>query len=239
MACFSDPVQAYDRIAAEFPALSERRRPYLAEIERQIIQRAPPGSTSLLDIGAGDGSRAKRIADAVKLRDVVLLEPSSEMRKLWPSDVRGWALAAEQLSEKNGNFDLVTCLWNVLGHVFQERSRVEVLRQCGRLLAPGGRLFIDVNHRYNFAAYGTLRTLGRMLFDLAHPSEKNGDVKLNWEIAGRRCTTYGHVFTHSEFRRLAGNAGLVIEHAVTIDYATGRVRNWRFSGNPLFVLRRP
>lgn len=233
-----DPIRAYDRLAAEFAAVSDRRRSYLNEVERQIVLHVPAGSSSLLDIGAGDGMRAARIAKAARITNVVLLEPSSEMRKLWPSHTEGWPLSAERLGEKTGRFDVITCLWNVLGHIFPAQSRVDVLRHCARLLSPGGRFFIDVNHRYNMSAYGAVPTLCRMLRDLTLPSERNGDVTLHWRIAGDTCSTRGHVFTHSEFRRLATKAGLVIEKSITVDYSSGQLRKSRFAGNPLFILRR-
>jgi SAM-dependent methyltransferase len=235
----SDPVRAYDLLAPEFSRLSEHRRAYLTAIERLIVLHVPSGSNSLLDIGAGDGSRAQRIARSANIEHTVLLEPSAGMRELWPSDVRGWALQAEELGQKSGSFDIITCLWNVLGHIFPARGRVDVLRHCARLLSPGGRLFIDVNHRYNVAAYGVLPTFCRWLRDLVSPGETNGDVKLEWCVAGEKCRTAGHVFTHPEFRALAQSAGLVIEQFFTINYSTGAVRKSTHAGNPLFVLRRP
>jgi hypothetical protein len=75
-----DPVDAYDRIAGSFARLSEERRAYLEAIERLIVSAIPRGSKSLLDIGAGDGVRALRIAQAAGLKEVVLLEPSEAMR---------------------------------------------------------------------------------------------------------------------------------------------------------------
>lgn len=234
-----DPVAAYDCVAADISRLAEQRRPYLNQVENQIVFHIPPGSASLLDVGAGDGSRAARIAMAAHLDSVVLLEPSSEMRKLWSRRMQGWAIPAEQLREKNGAFDVITCLWNVLGHIFPAQARVEVLQQCRRLLSPRGLMFVDVNHRYNLRAYGAIPTLCRMLRDLALPSDTNGDVQLRWITNGRACTTRGHVFTHSEFRRLANRAGLEIQKIHTIDYSSGELRESRFDGNPLFVLRRP
>lgn len=233
-----DPILAYDRIAPEFGSLSDHRRAYLAAIEQLVIDNVPQGSCSLLDIGSGDGARAVRIAHAAAVKKLVLLEPSAEMRKKWPNDAQGWAIRAEELSEKNDSFDVITCLWNVLGHIFPSRSRIHVMRQCARLLSPEGRMFIDVNYRYNALHYGFLPTLVRGFRDRLRPGQENGDVIVRWTFDETSYTTDGHVFTQAEFRRLTAAAGLLIERKITINYSTGRIRPWSFAGNPLYMLRR-
>lgn len=219
-----DPVEAYDRIASSFAQLSEARRAYLEAIERLIVAAIPNGSSSLLDIGAGDGARAFRIAQAAGVQKVVLLEPSPQMRKAWPANVTGWPIRAEELGSQSGRFDAITCVWNVLGHIFPAGARREVLRQLARLLAPAGRIFIDVSNGYNVRHYGVWR-----LF------RGGGDVVVTWREQG--VTTAGHVFTHREFGELCRSAGLAMERRFVVDYATGRLRRWNWQGHFLYVLR--
>ena len=223
-----DPVAAYDRIAPSYAQLSEQRRAYLDAVERLIVAAIPAGSRSLLDIGSGDGVRALRIAQAAGFRDVTLLEPSPSMRSTWPANVTTWAMRAEDLPSQTGQFDIVTCLWNVLGHIFPAKARVEVLRQCGRLLAPGGRIFVDVSHRYNMAHYGVAPSLWRWL------RGSSGDVTVNWRAQG--ITTLGHVFTAAEFTALCRDAKLSIEQRYVLDYATGELRRSIFQGHLLYEL---
>jgi hypothetical protein len=111
------------------------------------------------------------------------------------------------------------------------------MRQFARLLAPEGRIFIDVNHRYNARHYGALATAARFLRDRVSPGDANGDVKVVWDLDGQPCATAGHVFTHREFAGLAGAAGLRIERRFVIDYATGQLRQRSYQGNLLYVLR--
>lgn len=230
-----DPVAAYDRIAASFAGLSEQRRAYLDRVDRLIVSAIPMSSRSLLDIGAGDGNRSRRIAQAAGLKDIVLLEPSAAMRKNWPTGVTGWAMRAEALHLGQGEFDLITCLWNTLGHIFPASARCEVLRQCARLLAPGGKFFVDVNHRYNARHYGVVPTALRFFRDrVAVP---NGDVVVTWQTESGVCRTNGHVFTGREFSDLCRAAGLSIERRFVVDYANGAVRRWGFEGNLLYELR--
>ncbi len=233
-----DSVSAYDRIATEFPVLSAFRGEYLASIEELVISGLPPGAHSLLDVGAGDGRRASRIADGVGIERVILLEPSREMRKQWPTGAQGWAIRAEELFQKEDQFDVITCLWNVLGHIFPFEKRIEVLQNCGRLLSPEGLLFVDVNHRYNARQYGLVTTALRMLRDLVNPGLENGDVTVRWDVAGATYATAGHVFTDREFRRMVDSAGLAIENIFTVSYSTGKISWSKFGGNPLYILRR-
>ena len=234
---YSDPVDAYDRIAPVFARLAEQRRPYLEGIERLILLEISTGSRSLLDVGSGDGARACRIAQARGIAELVLLEPSLAMQGNGRADVTFWTMRAEELHSVQAEFDVITCLWNVLGHIASSRSRIEVLRQIGRLASRKGTIFVDLNHRYNARHYGPLRTAVRFLRDRMSPDEKNGDVMVTWNFGGTRCTTVGHVFTDKEFHAQSLAAGLSIEKKFVVDYATGAERRWSCEGNLLYVLR--
>lgn len=231
-------VESYDPIARAFAGVALRRRAYRDRIDELVIAGIPPGARSLLDVGAGDGSRPLRIAAAGKLNDVVLLEPSAAMRATWPPEICGWPIRAEELASKSGEFDVITCLWNVLGHIFPGSARIEVLRHCARLLAPEGLLFLDLSHRYNARHYGLLPTLARMIGDRLFPSDERGDVTVHWNVNGHPYATRGHVFRDAEFRRLASAAGLEIRKEFSVDYATGELRRSRFSGHLLYILSR-
>jgi SAM-dependent methyltransferase len=232
-----DPVTAYDRLAPVYARVADERRAYLDAVDRLIVAEVPPGSRSLLDVGAADGARAWRIARDAGVQDLVLLEPSAAMRSHCPAEATVWAMRAEDLHSQQGRFDVVTCLWNVLGHIFPSAVRVEVLRQFARLVSPAGKIFIDVNHRYNARHYGVPATALRFLRDRVAPGDRNGDVRVRWDIEGKPCVTSGHVFTQMEFARLTRAAGLSIQKRFVIDYASGQVRRRSWEGNLLYVLR--
>jgi len=233
-----DPVDAYDRIAPVYASLAQQRRAYLDSIDRLIGARIPPGGRSLLDVGAGDGARAARIAAAAGLPDLTLLEPSGVMRSHCPAQANLWAMRAEDLGQRQGSFDVITCLWNVLGHILPAAARAEVLRQFARLVSADGIVFLDLNHRYNARHYGALATAARFLRDRVSPGDRNGDVRVSWDIEGHRVSTTGHVFTHREFSALSTAAGLRIEQRFIVDYASGQLRQWSCEGNLLYVLSR-
>jgi SAM-dependent methyltransferase len=237
-----DPVAAYDQIAPIYSRLAGQRRAYLDAVDRLVVAEIPPGSRSLLDAGAADGTRAARIAEAAGLPDLTLLEPSEQMRRRCPARATIWAMRAEDLHQRQGSFDAITCLWNVLGHILPSAARVEALRQFARLVAPHGKIFIDVNHRYNARHYGALPTAMRFLRDRVSPPGSHGDVRVAWDVVGdaggHPVATTGHVFTHAEFAALCRAAGLSIEKRFVIDYASGELRLRSFEGNLLYVLKR-
>lgn len=237
---FDDPVLAYDRLAPNYTELAQRRSPYLAGVEREILARIPKGSRSLLDVGAGDGRRALRIASQADVSRIVLLEPSEKMLSAQPDGVEVWRCRGEDLSNQpsSAKFDLITCLWNVLGHIRSRQPRIQALRGIATLLSEKGMGFLDVNHRYNARSYGALPTAVRKFGDFLFPGEKNGDVTAKWSLGADCITTYGHVFTHREIVRMAQCAGLNLEERLVIDYDTGQVRRSIFQGNLLYVFRR-
>jgi SAM-dependent methyltransferase len=229
-----DPVSVYDRIAPSFAQLAAERRAYLDAIDRLVISHLPPDARTLLDVGAGDGRRARAVAAAFPgLTAMVLAEPAAGMRRKGGSAADYIDLRAEHLHKLDGEFDVILCLWNVLGHVFPQAARAEVMCQFQRLLSPRGRLFIDVNHRYNVARYGLWRTAMRWVYDRIRPSETNGDVIATLSSASVR----GHVFTNREVLAMAGPAGLAVEKRFVVDYETGVTRARASQGNLLYIMK--
>src|SRR5258708_273556 len=177
-----DPVAAYNQIAPVFAELSRQRKAYLENVERLVISTIPAGSRSLLDVGAGDGSRARRIAQSRGISELMLLEPAVAMQS-GRADIR--TLRAEDLHSIETRFDVILCLWNVLGHIYPAAARIEALRQFARLLQPHGKAFVDVAHRYNARHYGVAPTAARFIHDLFAWREKNvenGDVADSWDF---------------------------------------------------------
>lgn len=236
---FDDPVAAYDWLAPAYLAFSERHELYLRSIERETIARIPSGAHSLLDIGAGDGQRAARIAESAGIARIVLLEPSQAMAGLAKTMAEIWRIRIEELNARSitERFDVITCLWNVLGHVHGENRR-QVLETAAKLLSPSGRLFLDVNHRYNARTYGWALTCVRWLRDAILRDPQAGDVSAAWSVGDSSISTYGHVFTHREIAELARAAGLTIEERIVIDYGDGLLRRLPWHGNLLYILRR-
>lgn len=233
-----DPVAAYDLLAADYQSHAQERSRYLRKVEDLVIARSHRAH-AVLDVGAGDGRRALRIAQAIEARRLVLAEPSAAMRARCPANVEIWNCRASELPSRNSTFDVITCLWNVLGHLDGAEERIRALAGFKSLLNPGGAIFVDVNHRYNAAAYGWIKTAGRIVHDTIIRSESHGDVVVRWRAGNRDIVTRGHVFRQSELRRLFRAAGLKVTGRWVVDYRTGAERRWAVMGNLVYELKLP
>ncbi len=227
------PIAAYDAFAPYYGSYSETRRRYLHKVE-EIVIRDTCGARSLLDVGAGDGSRALRIAAAAMIRRLVLLEPSPEMRARCVQTCECWPCGPLEIPDECPPFDVITCLWNVLGHMLGTEQKILALARLKKFLAAGGAMFLDVTHRYNAAAYGWGKTLLRAAGDLLIRSDDRRDVIVNWRAGERMIRTYGHAFTHAEMKRLFCSAGLRIQRRWVIHYESGHECRLPLFGNLLY-----
>lgn len=231
-----DVIEAYDRLGLGLAAIRAARQAYCDGIDQLILADLPAAASSLLDVGSGEGERAEAIARTADVDEITLLEPSAGMRSLMQSPREIWTDRIEDLPPITRRFEVITCLWNVLGHVPSPEMRLQALRTMCSLLSPNGRLFLDVQNRYNARAYGTLSTFGRWLQDRIAPSPDNGDVTVRWKSNAGEVVTYGHVFTPHEMSKLIGAAGLKIVKQNFVDYGTGKICDSQFSGSMFFVL---
>jgi len=85
-------------------------------VEREILNVLPPSAESLLDVGAGDGSRARRIATAGGIPNTTLVEPAEGMLSLNDAQVKTLALRAEDCTARARQ--LASALAKALGRVF-------------------------------------------------------------------------------------------------------------------------
>ena len=228
----------YDELAAHYRSVSAARAAYLRAVEEIIIRRIAGNAASLLDVGSADGHRAMRIAQSAHISNVVLVEPSASMRNLCRQNTQAvvWPLRAEELPEAEERFSVITCLWNVLGHVETNQKRLAALTRMRRLLSDDGVIFIDVNNRYNAVNYGVLPTVGRMLYDFIAPSETNGDAQVTWRFGEQQIRSPTHVFTPREIAKLLYDADLIVKQKFAVDYRTGHVRGSTLAGQLLFEL---
>jgi ubiquinone/menaquinone biosynthesis C-methylase UbiE len=229
------PAAAYDALAPYYKSVSMVRTAYLRRIEA-IVTSHVRNARSLLDIGSGDGVRALRIARSAGVERVVLVEPSAGMRAQCREKAEFWECSAAEIPVAANKFDVITCLWNVLGHIQTARQRELALVRFRDLLNPGGMVFLDVNYRYNAPAYGWTQTALRVVHDLVFPSDHNGDVIVSWQIGNHSICTWGHVFTHKELRGLFSQAGFKIKRRWTVSYRSGRECKLPFLGNLLYEL---
>ncbi len=231
----SDSVAAYDALAHHYSAIVAARRPYLDAVERIIIARAM-GAGSLLDIGAGDGVRTFKIVRSTGIPRVAIVEPSVGMRARLRNNALVWGCPISEMPDTDLRFDVITCLWNVLGHIPTTPERVSALAKARSLLSPGGLLFVDVNHRYNASTYGWARTLCRIAYDHMSWSDTNGDVSVCWNMPSQSVRTRGHLFVGREIEGLCRAAGLTITNRWVVSYENGSRKKIPLLGNLLYQL---
>jgi SAM-dependent methyltransferase len=231
--------ELYDAMAPVYRDYAARRASYLDAVDRFVGEAMPQGAQRLLDVGSGDGVRAMALARACGIATVVLSDVSSEMvqrcRKLGATEV--WQVPAQTLPDKGMRFDAITCLWNVLGHLPGHAERVAALRRMRDLLAPGGRLFLDVQNRHNAAAYGWGRVLMRVGVDMVWPDERRGDTLFDWKVGDTTIRGRGHLFAPQEIGKLLRQSGLEVVSRFTFDYSTGRRSTSVLLGQLVFVCR--
>jgi ubiquinone/menaquinone biosynthesis C-methylase UbiE len=71
----------------------------------------------MLDIGAGDGTHALRIAAASAIKRLILLEPSAGMARLVSQKAEVWPIRVEELDSAaiSERFDVITCNFSLAG----------------------------------------------------------------------------------------------------------------------------
>jgi len=234
----SATLHAYDRLAPHYREYAARRKAFLGEVDRYVVEHAPRGAR-MLDIGSGDGVRAVSLSTAIGAVRLVLCEPAPAMVALCRAQPAAavWTCSAEELPTCEERFDVETCLWNVLGHLPGHSARLAALRGMRRLLAPRGRIFCDVNNRHNAHAYGRTCVALRRLLDCVAPDERRGDSTFEWEIGGQCIPAHGHLFTPAEMEGLIRAAGLAVEERIAIDYVSGRRSTRAWEGQLLYRLR--
>lgn len=239
----SEAWSMYDQVAPGFRGISERRKDWIESINTFISDRLSLND-KLLDVGAGDGIRARNIADAVGIGNIVLVEPSVEMSKLARNvpDSRLINTSAENLSEIEdlGQYDAILCLWNVLGHIPTFESRVVAVRNMIELLHDNGAIYIDVNNRYNVQAYGD-KAIENIAADIRNPdgvTGENGDVGYDISYDGKTIPASGHVFTSEELEIIVHTAGAQVDTVAYFDYDTGKLVDSQLEGQIFMVLRK-
>ncbi len=228
----------YDALAPDYREYAERKSAYLSAVDRFVLGHIPSGAESLLDVGAGDGVRGMALARQLRINYTVLCDSSAKMavlcRRQNPNEV--WETRAEDLPDTGKRFDVIICLWNLLGHLPTRAGRVKALRSMRNLLKDRGKIFFDVNNRHNAASYGWLRVFGRILVDAVHFDERRGNATFDWKIGDKTYPGMGHLFTPREIESIIKESGLLILERRSIDYVTGAVSDSLLKGQLVYLV---
>lgn len=133
-------------------------------------------------------------------------------------------------------FDIITCLWNVLGHV--DGNKIDqALTNIYKHLSSNGLAIIDVNNRHNIKQYGKI-AIKNVIKDFFNYEYSNGDIHFDMKIGEVLLPSDVHVFTASEIEKLFNKNKLEIVKKKYVNYKTGKIENNKFSGQIFYVLRR-
>lgn len=218
----SDSKVFYDQLGSALRSVAQDRRAYIETVDGVIIKNVKK-AVSLLDVGSGDGVRAADLACRLGTTNLVMLDSSEKMVELSSRFGDSRLISIEDF-HATSCFDVVTCLWNVFGHVEHKKIALENMAAS---LQRGGFLFLDVNNRYNAVEYGVCNALRNMWEDLCGKQ------------TGYFINKFGNrVYLHNcwELDRIIPQAGLEIVSKHYINYRTGKFCS-PFGGQILYVLK--
>lgn len=236
-------VELYDKFAPYFRKYSAKKGKYLIKVDKLILADFPGHAVKILDIGSGDGSRGKAIFDKSKAKYLLMADNSPNMVRLsgrYQSkniDVREMDISKTIPENLNSSFDVILCLWNVLGHISGENDRLGALMHMKNLLSPEGRIYVDISNRYNLRYYGFWKVFSNIIRDIFSPAILNGDFSYQIPVSkGVRLNSSCHFFNPFEMKKLIRKAGLKVNRKFYIDYENGDIRKTFFEGHILYIL---
>ena len=216
----------YDAVAHQYEAIRNERAAYLDRVDEIIeegIQNKAGRKSTMLDIGCGDGTRGKGIAERAGC-DLVSIDSSNEMVRIASENgVNAQVVDIARVGNKleGKSYDVVTMLWNVLGHI-PGNDRLLALENVRSLMTDEGVLFLDVNNRFNAAHYGEENVAkNRRAATYASSSDIGDFITTRKDKTGEEISTVSHIFHAKEITELLEKAGFA-PTVRYINYQTGQ-----------------
>lgn len=234
----------YDEFAPYYRNYSQEKMAYLDSIDETIVNEVKR-CNSLLDMGSADGVRAYKIAKRLSVKRLVLVDNSKKLAEICRENIERenieaefWLkdITSEEMRNITDRFEVIICLWNVLGHIDDEKKREVTLRNMKALLTENGIIFLDVNNRYNIASYNFLRVIRNIMKDIFSPSDKNGDFEFKFYMGSKKNSASVHIFNPLEIERLIKKCGLKVIKRFYLNYKTGKQCRTVFGGQLLYKL---
>ena len=234
---FDDMAADYDRLEPWYEHLYAR----VHAIVRGTLGRSPSDATAL-DAGCGTGFQAAVLHDlgyrthGVDVSAGLLGVAQRQLPKV--AFARG---RLEALPYTDSAFDVVTCCGSTLSFVVEPAAAV---RELGRVLRPGGRLLLEVEHKWSAdlawmavsAATGDRLGYGVSVATLWRALARPVDESCVLPYPG-----YGalRLFTARELAALLTGAGLAVTRTWGIHSATGCLPSTVLHGGRLRGVLRP
>jgi SAM-dependent methyltransferase len=121
---------------------------YLTEAEEKLFKKYLFSGMRVLDLGVGGGRTSKVLS--IDASEYIGIDYSEEMvvacRKRFPY-LQFKVMDASDLHEFSDlHFDLVVFSYNGLGYLHPEEKVIECLKECYRVLKPGGKLIFSLHY---------------------------------------------------------------------------------------------
>lgn len=215
----------YNQLTSCYEDITEKRIDYLNAVDDLILERLHAMSeVSLVDIGAGNGKRTRKLVNEIDLKKLLLIEPSISFvdqlynifnsKDVFHGDLRNYG-------KESGQFNIALCLWNVLAHV---DNPLVFLKAIHSLLQKEGTLIFDVNNRFNIKEYGIKNVIINLLKNSIF--KNSGSFTLNTN----EIKTKVYIYSLAEITALLNEAGFEINFVKFINYKTGEVEKSQWSG---------
>lgn len=230
----------YTSFSNSYAGYSTMKQPYLSAVNNFIKEETGHIKT-MVDVGGGDGKRGKLISTLLHLDNFTLIDNSVGMIDL-AKKIPGALVIQDDISSSafslENKYDIVLCLWNVLGHINVENRKI-ALKNLRSLVNDDGFIFLDVNNRYNAVHYGLMSILKNVCKDIFMPKKTNGDFKLTMQTnEGQEISTNVHLFNPYEMEVLFKKARLKVVKKVFIHYKKGEIKNNFWGGHLVYKLKK-
>lgn len=226
----------YNNLSESYDSETIKRLKYLNKVDDYIIQNCKDNLiNNYLDVGSGDGRRSMKIADKVNVNNTIYLIDNSESMSsnIKENDrVKVYNISVNDL-ETELKFDLITCLWNVLGHFPNKESVIRFFKKVDTFLSKEGIFVFDVNNRYNIAQYGNKNVAKNIEKDILK------EKRSGWFTLGK-VPNQTQVYIHSPFdiNFYLQSTNLYIDETLFIDYNNGSEVSTFFEGQLLYKLKK-
>jgi len=184
-------VDYYNTINADYSQLSIERNAYIDSVNQIVLNESPGYVDSWLDIGIGDGKRLNLLSKNIKAKNIIAVEPSPKMAATakallgQTAEVRQCTLE-EYAVDCNIRFNLITALWNVIGHT---EDPFTFLKSAYSLLSEDGILIFDANNRFNASHYGPRNVLANIFRSFTCKGDEHKRYRLPVENSSGLFTT--------------------------------------------------
>ncbi len=235
---FSSSSEFYTAFAKSYENYASLRTAYITAVNKFVIDEIGSIKT-IIDVGAGDGIRAKLLAKKIGVEHLTLVDNSIGMIDHIQKTKNVSVIKADisNYDKSEEKYDLVLCLWNVLGHIPMQKRKA-TLKNLASLMSNSGTLILDVNNRYNVPQYGIVSVMNNILKDIFFPWKSNGDFELSINTKSKTIRTFVHIFSPFEMEKLIQSVGLKIVNKRVVNYKDGSSSKSIFGGQLVYKLAR-